>query len=201
MCARYYIDNRIYGELEKFVGDMKENLSSAHGSKDLYPSQIAPILLQENDQLSLHYMNWGFPGSRSGDLIINARAETLLERSLFRDSALSRRCVIPARSFYEWNAKKEKATLSRPNHSTLYLAGIYNIFKNENRFTIITTAANQSVQSIHTRMPLILESHELEQWLFGSSFPSDLLTKVPDALENRYDYEQLSLFDISTQSF
>lgn len=68
-------------------------------------------------------MNWGFPGSGS-KLIINAWAETLLERPLFRDSALHRLCVVPTRSFCEWNSKKEKATFSRPDHSVLYIAGI-----------------------------------------------------------------------------
>ena len=48
-------------------------------------------------------MSWGFPQYQKKGLLINARAETALERKMFRDSVLHRRCIIPAKQFYEWD--------------------------------------------------------------------------------------------------
>ncbi len=80
---------------------------------------------------------------------------------MFRDSVLHRRCIIPAKHFYEWDSDKNKVTFLRKDKSVLYMAGFYNCFQGEDRFIIITTQANTSVQKVHNRMPLILEDKEL----------------------------------------
>src|SRR5699024_8675572 len=84
-----------------------------NGAGDICPSQQAPVLTGEGGELHLELMTWGFlpPAGeekregkgRPGGLIINARAETALEKRMFRDSIRSRRCVIPAAHFYEWD--------------------------------------------------------------------------------------------------
>ena len=57
-------------------------------------------------------MGWGFPRFDGRGLLINARAETAAERRTFRECVLHRRCVIPAKGFWEWNKFKEKFSLS-----------------------------------------------------------------------------------------
>ena len=67
-------------------------------------------------------MLWGFPRFDGKGLLINARAENALERKTFRESVRHRRCVIPAKGFYEWNRDKEKFSYERadaPGHGRL----------------------------------------------------------------------------------
>lgn len=195
MCGRYYVDDETAREIEKLVHDVDKKLRLNHQSKDLYPAQTATVLHKEKDNISASDMIWGFPRFGTTGLLINARAETLLERPTFKESALYRRCIIPARSFYEWNPQKEKVTFSRGDNSILYMAGVYNMFKDDVRFVIITTEANESVRSTHSRMPVILEQNELENWVFDTQAASFILNKTPVPLVSEYEYHQQSIFD------
>ena len=76
----------------------------------------------------------------------------------------------------------------------LFMAGIYSRMKDEDRFVILTTEANASMEPVHDRMPLILEPEEVEPWIFEKSRTEELLHRVPCLLERRTEFEQLSLF-------
>ena len=132
-------------------------------------------------------MTWGFPQYQKSGLLINARAETVLERKMFRDSVLHRRCIIPAKQFYEWDSDKNKAAFLRENQPILYMAGFYNCFLDEDRFVIITTQANESVSPVHHRMPLILDGNELEDWVYDDTFLEFALHKIPPQLYRRQE--------------
>ena len=54
------------------------------------------------------FQQWGLPGFRGRQQIINARAETVTEKPMFRRSVAFQRCVIPATGFYEWDSAKHK---------------------------------------------------------------------------------------------
>ena len=56
-------------------------------------------------------------------------------------------------------------TFHRADDKPVYMAGVYNLIDNEERFVIITTEANESVRNVHDRMPLILEEHEIDMWI------------------------------------
>ena len=126
--------------------------------------------------------------------MINARAESALEKRSFRESVLHRRCVIPARGFYEWNKEKEKFTFERPDRDVLFMAGCFCPFDGQDRFVILTTAANPSVSPVHSRMPLILERDELTAWVRDDTAAARLLEKAPVMLTRKTEYEQLRLF-------
>lgn len=222
MCGRYYVDDETAREIEKMVDDIDNRLRTAgqtapndtgYRTYDVTPAMPAPILYaavpdtSSQEQTKPHsmrptpsgmrptldFMRWGFP-SKGGQLIINARAETAKSKPLFRDSLQKRRCIIPAKGFYEWNRQKEKATFSDTEGKLLFLTGLYNIIDNERRFVILTTAANDSVKNTHDRMPLILQADELATWLFDQSAFAKLLDKVPSRLTKEQPYEQQSLF-------
>jgi len=176
---------------------------------DIYPSQSAGILTCNSRQknplsagsaaensptLELTEMHWGFPQYQKKGLLINARAETALERKTFRESILHRRCVIPARHFYEWDSDKNKVTFFREDRPVLFMAGFYNQFQDEVRFIILTTQANASVSPVHSRMPLILDEGELEDWVYDDIFTEYALHKTPTELLREQEYEQQSLF-------
>lgn len=156
----------------------------------MLPSQKAVVLTGRKQKLTAEEMQWGFPQYNKKGLLINARAETALDKVTFRDSLLSRRCIIPARWFYEWNQEKEKVTFFRSDAPILYMAGVYSSFADKNRFVILTTSANASVAPVHRRMPLILEEEELENWIFEEEYMRKVLQKIPVQLSRKQDYEQ-----------
>ena len=85
-------------------------------------------------------------------------------------------------------------TFLREDAPVLYMAGFYNLFQDKERFIIITTQANASVEQVHDRMPLILEKGELEDWIYDDRFLEFALKKVPVQLKKQQEYEQQSLF-------
>ena len=193
MCGRYYVDDETAREIEKLVRDLDRRLKMER-TGDVFPSQNAIILKGEGNHLAAEQMRWGFPGFEKGKLLINARAETALERPTFRESVQDRRCIIPARGFYEWNKSKEKFTFERKETPVLFMAGCYNRYEGQERFVILTTDANSSVAPVHNRMPLILEPEELGDWVLDDQATESLLHKTPVLLEQRAEYEQMRLF-------
>ena len=89
MCSRY------------FITDEKGT------RRDVRPSDCAPVICLKNGVVSAARQRWGFT-SEGGKLVINARAESALDKPMFSESLLKRRLVIPADGFYEWNSQREK---------------------------------------------------------------------------------------------
>ena len=193
MCGRYYVDDETAREIEKLVRDLDRKLQIER-TGDVFPAQNATIIKGQEHHLAAEQMRWGFPGFEKGKLLINARAETALERPTFRESVQDRRCIIPARGFYEWNKSKEKFTFERKETPVLFMAGCYNRYEGQERFVILTTDANSSVAPVHNRMPLILEPEELKDWVLDDQATESLLHKTPVLLEQRAEYEQMRLF-------
>lgn len=182
------------------------------GTRDICPSQYAIILRAEKDHLDAEKMRWGFPGFQGNGLLINARAESALQKKTYRDSVLNRRCVIPAKGFYEWNNSKEKFAFESAENPILFLAGCFNWFESERnlseiqtsgtaasrvekRFVILTTEARGRAAQIHERMPLLLRADEIRTWIFDDGKTEQFLRREPEeVLGCKTDYEQLSLF-------
>lgn len=193
MCGRYYFDEstaEAVGKLDREAADVIGHRSGG----DICPSETAAVLTGRRPRLSAEVMRWGFPQAQGKGLVINARAETVLERRMFRENVLHRRCIIPAKHFYEWDASKNKVTFFQEGSAALYMAGFYDRFQDEDRFVILTVAANASVEGVHDRMPLLLEEGELESWIYDSGFVDFALHKCPSQLERYQPYEQQSLF-------
>ena len=211
MCGRYYVDDDTAGEIEKVIRQMDEKLR--RGSRagvctnaprlsagDIHPTELAPVLVTEHGAVSCRMLRWGLPGyvpkgsDRKGQVIFNARCETAMDKPAFRGGIQSRRILVPAACFYEWNRRKEKNIFRRQDSPVLFMAGCYNHYEDGDCFVILTTAANASMEPVHDRMPLILERDEIVEWLFDGSRTKELLEKRPCILERRADYEQMSLF-------
>ena len=78
--------------------------------------------------------------------------------------------------------------------STLFMAGIGRRYEDRERFVILTTAANASMEPVHDRMPLILERQDITEWMFRDEKTESILHRTPCLLERKTEYEQLSLF-------
>ncbi len=191
MCGRFYVDESIENELWGVVRELsrKEKVPTVGEVK---PSNTSLIIKGYRQALDVEAMSWGFQQFTGSGLIINARAESVTDKPMFRDSILQRRCVIPASWFYEWNRQKEKVTFKREDSSILFMAGFYQKYEEGNRFVILTTAANESMRPVHDRMPVILEEHELKDWIYDFEFMREALRRVPRKLCREQEYEQQS---------
>ena len=198
MCGRFYVDDETAREIERLTREVDERIKREAKKGDIHPTETAVVLSGEQGRIVKNEMRWGFPGIKDAKVLINARAESALDKKLFRQNVLSRRLIIPAAGFYEWNQNKEKVTFTSEETkeekiSTIYMAGFYGCVEGENRFVILTTAANASMQEVHNRMPLILEREEIEAWLFQKERLENLLKKVPAPLNKKMEYEQQRL--------
>lgn len=161
------------------------------------PSQVMPVVVQR-EQAELVPMEWGLVPHWVKDPAtarrpINARAETLAERPMFRGLVRHNRCLVPASGFYEWkregSGKKQPYYLRLRDASIFAFAGLYDIWHDTDgsalaTYTLITTAANRVVSPLHDRMPVILRREDEERWIAGDA-PSpdelhDLLGPYPD---------------------
>ena len=191
MCGRYFIDAEMWREIKKICKQIDDSkLKVTQG--DVRPTDMA-VVLTGMGEVHPEHMCWGFMSKYQEGLLINARAETVLDKPSFSNGIWYHRIVIPASGFYEWNRLREKNTFTRSDASVLYLAGFCDWFDNERRFVILTTAANESMLKVHDRMPLILEKEQLEDW-FDNEKMQVILRQEPVMLKRQAEYEQLSLF-------
>ena len=202
MCGRYYVDDDTAREIEKLVRQVDEKMKRKTApckveiaAKDIHPTETAPILVFSGFGLECQWQKRGFPGFQRGQVIFNARCESAMEKPMFRDAVLHRRAVIPAAGFYEWDRNKQKHTFYREGRAPLFMAGCYRKYEDGDRFVILTTQANASMEPVHDRMPLILEREEAMDWLLEDGTAGELLRKLPPLLERKAEYEQMSLFD------
>lgn len=191
MCCRYYYDDKMAKEIEKICMKIDRKLKLA--AREYRPSQKAPVITGRTEKNAVEEMKWGFPQHEGKGLLINARCESMKEKKTFEESVYRRRCVIPASGYYEWDSRKNKVTFHRADDKPVYMAGVYNLIDNEERFVIITTEANESVRNVHDRMPLILEEHEIDMWIHDDKATEYILQKQSPKLEQQREYEQQTL--------
>jgi putative SOS response-associated peptidase YedK len=130
---------------------------------------------------------------------INARAETLADKPSFRALLQRRRCLVPADSFYEWQATaagKVPHRILLQSEEPFAFAGLWDEWLDRQTgelrptFTIITTEPNELMAPIHNRMPVILQGRAAEQaWLNDTlRLPDhqDLLQPYPAQLMREY---------------
>ncbi len=150
---------------------------------------------------------WGFtPGwlkpGKSGFRPINARAETVAAKPMFRRAFERRRCILPADGFYEWKALangKQPWFIKARDDSLFGFAAIYEaggeLTSNRPSCAIVTTQANTLMQSIHDRMPVILDLRDYARWLD----PSETSTEDAVNLLRPFDPDQMTAYPVSTR--
>lgn len=200
MCGRYQFSTGEYKEFQQIVRDAQRRSSGQHNelnfpmAGDIAPTDEAPVLVASGSKVVAEFQRWGIPDWRGG-LMINARAETVCEKPMFRRSIAAQRCVVPATGYYEWDKEKHKYFFQIPG-KPLYLAGIFDNVEGVNCFVVLTTKPNTTVHDIHDRMPLLLSSEQIRPWLTSAQDALQLLTIVPPALVKTCEDGQLTFSDI-----
>ena len=151
---------------------------------NIAPTQfIAAIRSIEGADPGLAMLRWGLvpfwaKDVSIGNRMINARAETLAEKPSFRNALKKRRCLVLADGYYEWHRDGDLKTpwyISQQDGQPMAFAGLWESWNDpdsESRLetaTIITTEANQFLQRLHHRMPVILNVEQAREWLDTST--------------------------------
>lgn len=170
-------------------------------SYNVAPSHMMPIISNQ-DQEHFRAFRWGLIPSWANDpkigfKMINARIETLFEKSSFKKAIKSQRCLVPSTGFYEWKkttAGKEPYLIKPTDQETFAFAGIWDRWEDDEgqltfSFSVITQPANKKLEDVHHRMPAILNKEQEKLWLDDSISPKDLVDMIkpyPDELIEFY---------------
>ncbi|MEI7604441.1 MAG: SOS response-associated peptidase [bacterium] len=192
-------------KIQIVTGDLIANYNTA-------PGMMAPVVIKAEEGNEIVQMKWGLqlglqkPGSKLF-APINAKSETIFEKPIF-SHLLGNRCLIPVIGFYEWKkneSKKQPYFIHLKEDDYFSLAGIYKTIKDEaglnlSTFTILTTSANDIMQPIHDRMPVILKKETEDLWLDNKAkvefdkvfqpFKSELMDIYP--VSNRVNYPMVN---------
>ena len=192
MCGRYTLKTPTNVLAELF--EIEEYPSALNPSYNIAPTQEVAAVVEEDDKRKLEMFHWGLIPSWAkdpaiGNKMINARAETASEKPSFRSAFKKRRCLILADGFYEWqktDSGKQPFYIHMKDGSPFAFAGLWEDWKNGEEIrscTIITTDANDLMNEIHHRMPVILPPENYGVWLdpdFDEKEPlMDLLKPYP----------------------
>lgn len=203
MCGRFTLHHAPKDVNERFA--VQDTLFAIAPRYNIAPSQTVAAVVQSSGR-RLEGFKWGLvpfwaKDPKIGNRMINARAETLLEKPAFKYAFAKRRCIIPADGFYEWEAKgkvKQPLYLRMRDGRLFGLAGLWEEWKSPDgstlrTCTIITVEPNPLVASVHNRMAAILKPEAESAWLDGSiKNGADLL-----GLLQAFPEEEMELYKVS----
>lgn len=197
MCGRYTLTRH-----DRVVEDLQASLGVSTQSEwwkarfNVAPTQPAAVVLRDGERRVVEMLRWGLvpfwagAAPKKAPLMINARVETLNNRQWFREALATRRCLVPADGFFEWqreDPKKPKPVYFHPrDHRLIAFAGLWAKAKtsagDQLSFTIITGPPSELVAPIHDRMPIVLPPAQYDAWLDPSveAAAARALLDVPD---------------------
>jgi len=159
MCSRFEV-NASSRDLTRRYGF--NDLRTRFTTGEVRPTDPALIIEAGGPRV----MRWGLSVDWNNKPLINARGETLTEKSTFRP-LLNNRCLVLATAYFEWRRDGRQRLKNRiaPNDgATTAFAGLHD----EKRFVIITCAPASDIEHIHNRMPVVLRVGEALQWIDAS---------------------------------
>jgi len=108
MCGRYSLfeTERVYTRFK--VSQSEEKLADHY---NVAPSSEMPVI-RLSDKRHVSVLRWGitpvWAKGKTSRSIINARADTLGQKVMFRKLLIDGRCLIPANGWYEWQQTGKK---------------------------------------------------------------------------------------------
>lgn len=162
--------------MEWFDAHVGDEIATPPPRYNICPTQSVSVITQGR---RLQHFRWGFiphwyKSPSDGPLLINARSETIAQKPAFRDACRTRRCLIPATGFYEWNKAEDGGKdpfFISPNHSEIVsFAGIWQTWgeNTDNPLhccAIVTCGANETMKAVHHRMPVVIDPDDFGLWL------------------------------------
>lgn len=184
MCGRFafYSPSEATAALFGVAGELMPDVAGNESRYNIAPTQaVAAIRENKEQQRELVMLRWGLvpfwaKDPSIGNRMINARAETVAEKPSYRAAFKHRRCIVLADGFYEWHREGDLKTpyfISLASGEPFALAGLWEDWQDKNSgeslqtTTLITIAANDFMQPLHHRMPVILQPETAAEWLSG----------------------------------
>jgi len=182
MCGRYYRRSDKQRIAEAFKVGVPPSFEILP-DYNVAPTTFQPVVVEDRDsgERVIRAMYWGLipywaeDPKKLGVSTINAKAESLMEKPIWREPLERRRCLVPADGFYEWqrfSAKsKQPWAIALNSDEPLAFAGLWDRWRSKDHktvlesFAIITTEANEVTAPMHDRMPVILLPRDYERWL------------------------------------
>ncbi|PHJ60457.1 hypothetical protein VF14_14740 [Nostoc linckia z18] len=206
MCGRFTLNQPVEALAKIFDVQQLPDLPAEY---NIAPTQKVATLLQnpESKKREFQQLHWGLIPSWAKDpgigaKTINARAETVAEKPAFRSAFKHRRCLVLADGFYEWQrqqGKKQPFYFRLQDGQPFAFAGLWERWQSPSNeeitsCTILTTAANELLQPIHERMPVILDPQDYDLWL-------DSQVQTPQTLQQllrSYPAAAMTAYPVST---
>lgn len=204
MCGRSSL-TKVESELEErfdatFYSDELEQYNPLPNF-NVAPTHMHPVITND-DPDHLQYFRWGLIPFWAKDIkvgykMINARIETLLQKSTFKSAMKNKRCIVPFDGFYEWKKigkNKIPYRIITTDTEIFTIAGLWSKWKSPDgqeihSFTLITQPPNKMLSDIHNRMPAILTPDQERLWLDDSIPPADAVQMIiPYPEENMKAY-------------
>ena len=204
MCGRKTLTKDVKSIIQEMGIESWRDSGSYQLSYNISPSQSSVVMIDDMSRQA-KMMKWGLipnwaTDASIGSKLINARAETLLEKPSFKNLVSNQRCIVLSDGYFEWKRSNSIAPpyyIYHPNNKILPMAGLWDFWENnsgENIFsyTIITTQANSDLKDIHHRMPVILEMKQIDLWLkvHNISLANTMSLLVP--FQNDLHFHQVS---------
>jgi len=176
VCGRYVIAQDV-DAYARFFGVDEIRAEMLEANYNVAPTDRVYAVVDHDNRRQMGSFRWGFIpfwAKTAAHGRINARAESVAEINMFRDSFARRRCILPADGFYEWE-QLERGKLPHyiylKDRSPMAFAGVWSTWRDPetgdriNSCAIITTNAHPSLAPIHGRMPVMLEPAVWDNWL------------------------------------
>lgn len=178
MCGRFTLTSTPEDLARRFELDAAPEVSPRY---NVAPGQDVLAVRMEAERRRACRLRWGLgpPWAKDpsvGFRMINARVETVTQRSAFREAVSARRCLVPADGFYEW---AERGGLRQPYYARpeqegpFGFAALWERWRGEGEeletCTLLTTGAAPWLRSVHDRMPVVVAADLHADWLAGGA--------------------------------
>lgn len=155
---------------------------------NIAPTQEQLVVSVRDGERVAAATRWGLVPSWAKDVeigngLINCRSETITEKPAFRDAFRRRRALVVVDGFYAWrvngDGSKSPMRVQRRDGAPFTFAGLWETWTRGDAplttCTIVTTTPNALVESIHHRMPVILEDAARDAWLAPETSVDDIV--------------------------
>ena len=179
MCGRFTLTTTADELQQRFGVRVLQNIAPRW---NIAPSQSSLVLRQSSLKVSASFAEFGLCVGQNGKRLINARAETVSEKPIFRDAFSISRCLVPSSGWYEWAGKGRPFHIQLADARVMAFAGLY--FKSGSpsqagQFVILTTAAEAELAKVHHRSPLVLPVSNWQSWLSGAEVEAEACLVPP----------------------
>jgi putative SOS response-associated peptidase YedK len=183
MCGRFVITSSPEALRRMFGYAEQPNLPPRY---NIAPTQPVPVVLAERGARHFMLMRWAFLPAWAKDpkkfgLVINARAESIVEKPAFKNAIRRRRCLVPADGYYEWHVagpRKRPLFVYPSEGGAMAFAGVWETWIGPNgeevdTVAIVTTAASRDLSLFHPRMPATIAPDAFDFWLDGNELETE----------------------------